>query len=137
VCYTKRICRLTFEEALSSPFRNSPSAWRRAIRAARIAGWIENSVVEEILSVRVVRKVGTETSGACHAKWKLNGDRMPLTGYASAGRYLRLPQCPAAEPRGKSFRIPGLSANPLSSVYKSCCHAQTRSASSSVRAFAS
>ena len=110
--------------------RNPRNAHRRLGREHRL---------EEILSVRVARQVADDHT----VSW--DGDRWGVpreeicAGLRGAqveierrldgshwlrfrGRYLRLRHCPTAEPRTVSpsgLRPPGLTANPLSKVYKS------------------
>jgi len=99
-------------------------------RNARIDGWGENIRLEEILSVRVARKVAddhtvswTETAGACHGKksalvyGSLGGNRTASDGshwLRFRNRYLRLRPCPEPAPRAVSpsgLRPPGLTAH--------------------------
>jgi len=102
-----------WEERFTVAPRNPRNAHRRLDRGQRL---------EEILSVRVARKVADDhTVSWDGTRWGVPREEV-CAGLRFRGRYLRLRHCPAAAPRAVSpsgLRPPGLTANPLSKVYKS------------------
>jgi len=119
-----------WEERFTVAPRNPRNAHRRLDRGQRL---------EEILSVRAARKVADDhTVSWDGTRWGvpreevcagLRGAQVEIERRLDGshwlrfrGRYLRLRHCPAAAPRAASpsgLRPPGLTANPLSRVYKS------------------
>jgi len=119
-----------WEERFTVAPRNPRDAHRRLDRGQRL---------EEILSVRVSRKVADDhTVSWDGTRWGvpreevcagLRGAQVEIERRLDGshwlrfrGRYLRLRHCPTAAPRAVSpsgLRPPGLTANPLSKVYKS------------------
>ena len=118
-----------WEERFTVAPRRPRNAHRRLDRGQRL---------EEILSVRAARKVADDhTVSWDGTRWGVPREEV-CTGLRGAqveierrldgshwlrfrGRYLRLRHCPTAEPRTVSpsgLRPPGLTANPLSKVYK-------------------
>src|SRR5258705_7897731 len=119
-----------WEERFTVAPRRPRNAHRRLDREQRL---------EEILSVRVARKVADDHTVSWDGiRWGvpreevcagLRGAQVEIERRLDGshwlrfrGRYLRLRHCPAAAPRAVSpsgLRPPGLTANPLSKVYKS------------------